>query len=258
VRHTRTLCLIFVSGLAAMAAGDDPFLGKWKLNNSKSDFTGETFKLEDAGNGRIRYSGGGQSYWFTTDGVEHPGLFDRMVTVRQPDSKTHHVEYRIKGRLVSTCIARLADGDRTLTRKCKYTRPDGSTGEETIVDQRVGDGSGFLGTWKTKKDEDTSDEHFDIAANGADGWVMTSSEFKATCALKLDGKDYPASGPNVPPGLALSAMRSGDRTVQLTEKIKGKATYTMTYALSDDGRTLTITGWVPGVNEKTKSVYDKQ
>src|SRR5581483_11656630 len=85
VRRTHTLCLIFVSGLAAMATGDDPFLGKWKLNNYKSDFTGETFKLEDAANGRIRYSGGGQSYWFTTDGVEHPGLAGRMVTVNKVD-----------------------------------------------------------------------------------------------------------------------------------------------------------------------------
>jgi hypothetical protein len=258
MRPTRTLCLIFVSAITAMAAGDDPFVGKWKLNNSQSDFTGETFRLEDAGNGKIRYSGGGQTYWFTTDGVEHPGLFGRMVTVKQVDDHTLNIEYRFKGRLTSTCTASVAADGSTETRMCKYTRPDGSQGEETIVDERLGGGTGFLGTWKTRKTDDNTEEHFDIAANGTDGWLMRIPEMKATCALKLDGKDYPAEGPNVAPGMTLAATRAGDVMVQITEKIKGKPVYNMTYKVSDDGRTLTSTGWVPGVDEKTKAVFDKQ
>jgi len=252
------ICTLILCAAGLLVAADDPFIGKWKLNQSMSDFTGGTFKFEDAGNGMIRFTGGTVSYNFATDGKERPTVYGRSMSVKSPDPKTWERTVRYKGKVVDTATQKLSDDGKTMTETDKGIRPDGSTAEETDVYERVGEGSGFMGTWKTKEVKGGGDETMDIAANGADGWTMNIPEFKGKCVLKLDGKDYPATGPQAPAGLTLSATKSGDRSIDLTEKIKGKPTFKMTWMISDDGKTLTSTGSVPGRNEPTKAVYDKQ
>lgn len=252
------ICVLAISAAGLLAAADNPFIGKWKLDASKSDFTGTTFKYEDAGGGKIRSSFGNESYTFTTDGKEHPGLFGRMISVKSIDSNTWERTVRYKGKVISTETLKLSDDGKTMTETDKGTRPDGSSFEETDVYERQGEGTGFLGTWKTKQVQGGEEEITEVQANGEDGLTLLLPQVKARCAVKLDGKDYPASGPQVPPGLTLALTKTGDRSFDFVEKVKGKTVWKGTWSVSDDGQTLTTAGATEGTNEQTKSVYNKE
>jgi len=257
IRTGKFTCALLLAAACAVAA-ENPFIGKWKLDPSKSQFTGTTFKWEDAGNGKVRWSSGNESMTFTTDGKEHPGLYGRMVTVKQIDPKTWERTTRLKGKVVATATDKLSDDGKTLTEEEKGTHPDGSSYHETDTFERVGDGSGFFGTWKTTKVDTDSSQVMSFAPNGEDGvnWDIPSQHAK--CALKFDGKDHPASGPRVPKGLTLAATKTGDRSFDFVEKIGGKEVYKGNMSVSDDGKTLTSKGSAAGVNEPTTEVYDKQ
>lgn len=249
---------LLIASASLIAAADNPFIGTWKLNPAKSNFTGETIKFEPTGSPMVRYSSGGLSYTFTTDGKPHPGLFGRMVSVKQTDSKNWERTTTFKGKVLAhTTLSLSADG-KTLTETSKGTNPDGSSFDETTIYERVGDGSGMMGTWKSTDVKDTSSRTLEFGENGDNGIEFNIPQIKGKCLLKFDGKDYPATGPTVPAGLTLSVTKTGERSMELTEKIKGKPVFKGTYTVSDDGKTLTSTGGPVKVNEPTTAVYDKQ
>jgi hypothetical protein len=250
-------CLLVLS--TVVAAADNPFIGQWKLNPSKSDFSGETEKYEDAGGGKIRLTSGALSFTFTTDGKEHAGMFaGDLVSVKQIDPKTWEETIHRKGKVLETITSTLSDDGNTLTEVVKGTRPDGSSFENTTTNTRVGSGSGLLGTWKSKGEQQSSPATIEFAANGADGIAFILPNSKARAELKFDGKDYPAKGPTVPSGLTLAVTKTGDRSFDLIQKVKGKPIFKATYTVSDDGKTITRTGGSVGTNAQTKAVYDKQ
>jgi hypothetical protein len=181
-----------------------------------------------------------------------------MVSVKQVDPKTWERTTRLKGQVVGTATDKLSDDGKTLTEEEKGTRPDGSAFHETDTFERVGDGSGFLGTWKTTKVDIDATQTMSFSANGDDGvnWDLPAQHAK--CALKFDGKEHTATGPRVPKGLTLAATRSGDRSFDFVERIGGKEVYKGKMTVSDDGKTLTSTGSNAGVDEPTTEVYEKQ
>lgn len=255
--RSRFTCALLVA-VACAAAADNPFIGKWKLDPSKSSFTGTTFKFEDAGAGKVRVSFGSESYTFTTDGKEHPTLYGRTMSAKQLDAKTWERTTRLKGKVVETTTDKLSDDGNTLTDQEKGTRPDGSTYDETDTYERVGSGSGFFGTWKTTKVDLNAGQVMSFAPNGDNGVSWDIPAQRAKCALKFDGKEHPATGPQIPKGLTLAATKKGDRSFDFVERIQGKEMFKGTITVSDDGKTLTSKGSAAGVNEPTTEVYEKQ
>ncbi len=253
---------MFVLFATGLMAADNPFAGTWKLDMSKSDLSGETIKFQKAKPNLIRFTGGGESYTFTTDGKPHPGLFGRIVSVKQIDVHTWERTTEFNGKVLSQTTLAVSPEGNTLTETAKGTRPDGSSFEEIEVYERVDEGSGLLGlmlgAWKSKSVKENSSTFLEFADNGADGIAFILKQIKGECRLKFDGRDYPAMGPTVPAGLTLAAKKTGDRSFEMTEKIKGKPIYKGAYTVSDDGKTLTATGSPVGVSEPTKAVYDRQ
>jgi hypothetical protein len=84
------------------------------------------------------------------------------------------------------------------------------------------------------------------------------SDFQATCDAKLDGKDYPFTGPTIPAGMTFAVQKAGPLSFEMTQKQDGKALCKDTLAVSADGKTLTDTGSAVGVSEKYTAVYDRQ
>jgi hypothetical protein len=253
-----TTCLLVLSAASLIAAADNPFVGTWKLDPSKSDLTGETVKFESAGSEKVQYSSGGQSYTFTTDGKQHAGLFGRVVSVKEVDPHTWERTTTFKGKVLSHSTLMLSTDGKTLTQIAKGTNPDGGAFESTTVFKRVGEGSGMLGTWKSKEEKESSPFVLEFADNGSDGLMFNLPQIKGKCPVKFDGKDYPATGPTVPAGLTLAVTKTGHKSIEMTEKIKGKPIFKATYTVSDDGKTLTEIGSPVAVNEPTKAVYDRQ
>ena len=77
--------------------------------------------------------------------------------------------------------------------------------------------------------------------------------------IKLDGNDYPDLSPHGDTGSAYSGRRVNERSLEITEKSKGKITGTRQIELSKDLKTLTVTDHLVGQSRpQSNLVYDRE
>jgi hypothetical protein len=87
-----------------------------------------------------------------------------------------------------------------------------------------------------------------------DGLSIDGPEGKITRSLKFDGKDYPSTGADAPPGLASSGHRANERSLEFEDKYKGRVLQTQQIEISADLKTLTLRIILAGEN-KRRNVY---
>lgn len=253
---------VLASGIVHAAqsdkAADLPYAGKWKLNVAQSDFGETTITFAQTGSGEMQFTAVGQSYTFRMDGKDYPALFGRTASWKQIDANTWETVNKQDGNPLSTDTTRLSADGKTLTFNTKGPKPAGGTFEQTVVYERVSGGSGLAGKWKTKNVQTSAPTVLELVPSGSDGLTVSIPDFKITSEAKFDGKDYPATGPGLPPGLTLTIQKTGPRSFDLTEKQHGKPLFKLSFTVSADGKTLTETGGPVGVSEKFKAVYDRQ
>ena len=252
------VCALVFCAAACIASAENPFAGKWKLDTSKSQLTGQTFTIENVSGGMYRYSAFGQSYTFAPDGKEYPGIFGRTIVVKQIDPNTWERTATFKGRVLAQVTMKLSPDGKKMTETIKGTKPNGDPIDEVDTCERTGEGSGMVGTWKIRQVKDNTPDLLEFAENGPDGLAFKLPDYKATWSGTLDGKDCPATGPTVPEGLTLALKKTGDRSIDMVEKIKGKPVFKATYVVSEDGKTLTSKGSSVAVNEPTTEVYVRE
>ncbi len=253
----RVLPLVF-SAVVALSAAQSPFVGTWKLNMSKSQFTGTTIAYEQLQSGEMQATAEGQSYKFRVDGKEYPATFGMTATWTQVDPSTWQATYKLKDQVLGTDTIRVSTDAKTLTVNSRGKAPDGTSFDNSIDYVRVSGGPGLAGRWKSTKVSMSAPEIVEIGPYEGDGIAWSIPAYKASVNLKFDGKDYPAVGPTVPPGFTLAATMKGQRTFDLVEKANGKVVYRGTYSLSADGKTLTAVSSPEGTNDKITAVYDRQ
>ncbi len=256
-RFSKTLIVGFALA-AALAAADNPFVGTWKLNPDKSNFTGDTMTFASGGSDEIKFSGGGLSYTFTPDGHERPGLLGENVIWKKIDDRTWEQVHKVKGKVTDTDTFKVSEDGKTLQIDSKGTRPNGETFQtQTIYDRTSGE-NGLLGGWKSTKVQISSPESWEIKAHGDDGITFYSPAEKFTFSAKFDGKQYPVAGPTVPAGSSGSLQRNGPLSFELVETYKSKPFWKGTFTVSGDKKTLTVAGSMTGVDEPETAVYEKQ
>ena len=251
------LGLVFAAVIVTTAA-ESPFVGKWKLNPEKSQFTGTTMAVEQLPSGEMRQTVEGQSYTFKADGKDYPAIFGSTAAWKQIDPNTWEATYKAKGTVLSTDTSRLSQDGKTLTVTSKGTKPDGASFENTAVYQRVSGGPGLAGKWKATKVAISSPETMEFSAAKDGGLSWTVPAYKISTALTFDGKDHPVVGPTVPANFTIAATAKGDRAFELVEKVNGKVVYRGSYSLSADGKTLTASFTPEGTTDKVTAVYDRQ
>lgn len=254
----RRACLAALAMAAGIVAAENPFVGAWKLNPAKSKFTGETVKFERTASGAIQFSGGGLTYTFKVDGREYPAPLGSTAAWKQLDERTWEVVDRLHGKVISTDTIKLSPDGKTRTVISKGTKPNGETFQDTAVYERVSGESGLLGTWRSTQVKISSPSAVQIAAHGENGLTVTVPAYEYTCNAKFDGKDYAPTGPTVPAGLTLTLKRTGERTMEIVEKDKGKPLGTSKFTVSADGKTLTEVYTPAAVNEPVTAVYERQ
>lgn len=242
---------------AILFAGDNPFVGTWKLNVDKSSFTGDTMSFASAGS-EIKYSGGGLSYTFAPDGKERPGILGEMVAWKQVDDHTWEVTHKTNGRVTATEVLKLSEDGKTLDDRISGTRPNGEKFEDKSVYERSSGDSGLLGTWKSTKVQIGSPQSIELKDYEGDGLTFSSPSEQFTFSAKFDGKEYPATGPTIPAGASGTLQRQGPLAFELVEIYKGKPFWKGTYTLSADKQTLTVAGGMTGANEPITAVYERQ
>src|SRR5215470_10713980 len=239
-------CLV-TSGLRA---ANDPFVGEWKLNPSKSkiDLT-DQMKVESVTANKYAFDfGGGTAETIDADGTDQPGIAGTTlsVTIEAPDS--WKVVRKKDGRILLTANWKLSADAKTLTDDYTEFGPNGSRTSVKYVYNRTAGTSGFAGTWESTSATVSSVAVYVIKVEPyeGDGLSFIDASEGVTRNVKFDGKDYPNVGANVPPGSTSSARRVNEQTLEMTGKFNGKVGVTREIKLSSDGKMLTMTVHVPG------------
>jgi hypothetical protein len=248
--------LVFLCTIAtALIAADLPYVGKWKVNLAKSDFGQTTFTFESLPGGEWQASAFGITYKFKMDGKDYPDGMGGTVAWKAVDADTWDSVSKANGRVTENDTFKLSADGKTLTQTSKQMKASGGSLDATTVYDRASGGPSLAGKWKTKKVSGGS-ETIEMSASGADGLAFKDPDMGMTCDAKLDGKDYPCTGPMLPPGFTV-AMKNNPRSLDLTVKKDGKPFFQGTYTVAADGKSMTELGTPAAGGEKFKIFFDR-
>jgi len=257
----RTFPLLLIAALAAAAlwAANDPFVGEWKLNPSKSTKIFDQMKVESVAGNKYAFDfGGGNPETITPDGTDQPGISGTTfsVTIGAPDS--WKVVRKKDGRVLIHGIWKLSNDGNTLMDDYTEFDANGSPSNQKFVYKRTAGTSGFAGTWENTTGETFPAFVMKVQPYEGDGLSFIDSSDGVTRNVKFDGKDYPNMGANVRPGSTSSVRRVNEHTLEMTGKTNGKVGTTREIELSSDGKTLTMTLHIPDRAEPIALVFDRQ
>lgn len=261
MRRTLLLALILaLSGVPVCFAANSPWDGTWKLNQSRSKLTGDTFMLTALPNGGFHLSTPSHTLDrdYPCDGQDYPVIADRTGTCKKIDDSHYEMAGKIAGQPAWHGTSVVSNDGRYLTNTAYEHRPDGSDTTETNTYERVGTGTGRAGTWRNVK---SSESLPDIMKITVDGDVMRteSPAYKMVVTAKLDGSPARIEGPTVPANMTVSMKAETPSRLHYTQILNGKPVFEGTQTLSKDGRTMIQEEWEPGSpGEKQTSVYEKQ
>jgi hypothetical protein len=250
----RTLRLLLVVGLVSISvwAANDPFVGKWKVNPSKSKLNDE-MKVEAVGPNKYTFTfGPGQVDTIVTDGSDQPALQGTTLSVTVEGPNNWKVVRKMKGRTLLMARWTLSGDGKTLNDAFTQYLPEGtvlfsqplpvgSTLFLPYVYERTAGNSGFPGTWDSDSAKVQAGIELQIQPYESDGLSFKRSDEEMVKSIKFDGNDYPDLDPNGDKGTAYSSRRVNERSLEITEKFKGKVTGTRQIEISSDLKTLMVT-----------------
>ncbi len=242
--------------VATLAVAQSPFDGTWTMNQKKSQLTGNEVTFSDAGSGEIKYSDSSESYTFKPDGTPATTPMGVTSTWKKVDDNTYQHSNSMNGTTTSESTWKIAGNKATIN--AHGTRPNGEKWNETSTYERQGSGSGLMGTWKSTSFKMSAPATMTMkgSADGSFEWNISAE--KAIWKGKMDGKDYPATGPTIPQGLTLALSQTGDRSFKVVEKVADKTVYIGEYSVTADGKTMNVKGTNGEGKEPTSEVWEKK
>jgi hypothetical protein len=255
-RGFQLLLVVWLSTGAASAA-DDPFIGEWKLNPSKSQLV-DVMKVESVAGNRYAFDLGAGPEVIAVDGTDQPatGGTTLSVAIEAPDS--WKVVRKKDGRMLLTANWKLSKDGKTLTDDFTAVGPNGSTSNVNYVYKKTAGTAGFAGTWVSTNETVNSEIVLTVQPYDGDGLSFINRSQEQTSNVKFDGADYAILGPNVPTGLTSSGRRVNEHTLEMTYKLNGKILNTRQVQLSSDLKTMTITLHKPGLSDPDILVFERQ
>lgn len=270
---SRMIQLLLVVGLVTctLCAAEDPLVGKWKVNQSRSKLYDE-IKVEVAGANRYAITfGPGQVDTIVADGSDQPALSGTTLSITVKGANRWEVTRKMKGRKLLTAEWTLSEDGKTLNDAFTQYLPDGLTlfsqplpNGSTLflpyVYDRTAGNSGFPGTWDSESAKVNPRIELQIQPYEGDGLSFKRSDEEMVKRIKLDGNDHPELDPKAgDTGAAYSGRRVNERSLEITDKFKGKITGTRQIELSNDLKTLTVTVHMVGQNmPQSIFVYDRE
>ena len=257
----RIVRLLLVACLATgtLWAANDPFVGKWIVNPSKSKPT-DQMKVEVAGANKYTITfAPGAADTIVADGSDQPGLLGTTFSIAVEGPNNWKVTRKKGGRTLLRANWTLSGDGKTLTDAYTEYEDDGSILNLHYVYERTAGSSGFPGTWVSVSEGVNAVIELQVQPYGGDGLSFNSPAAQVTKNIKFDGMDYPDLGPNATPGSASSGRRVNARSLEITDKFQGKTMDTRQIELSKDLKTLTMTVRLVGQSKpKTILVFDRE
>ncbi len=247
--------------IGTLWAAYDPFVGKWKVNPSKSKLTDE-MKVEVVGENKyaITFAPGAVDT-IVADGTDQPALQGTTLSVTVEGPNNWKVVRKKEGRRGVEAIWTLSADGTTLDDAFTGYQSDGSPVNLHYTYQRTAGSSGFPGTWHSVSAEldSTASIELEIQPYESDGLSFSSRGLPMDQKTKFDGKDHASPGPNAPPGSTYSGRRVNQRSLEVTGKLQGKITSTQQFEVSTDLKTLTFIVRLAGEKEpRTILVFDRE
>ena len=257
--------------IGTLWAANDPFVGKWKVNPSKSKLIDE-MRVEAGGENRYTFTfGPGQVDTVVADGSDQPALSGTTLSITVKGPNNWEVVRKMKGRTLLRAQWTLSEDGKTLNDAFTQYLPDGTTlfsqplpnGSTLFLPyayERTAGNSGFLGTWDSESAKVKTGIELEIQPYQGHGLSLKRSDEEMVKRIKLDGKDYPELDPKgADKGTAYSGRRVNERGLEITYKLKGKITGTWQIELSTDLKTLTMTERLVGQSRpKSILVFDRE
>ena len=245
-----------VASLAASTfwTANDPFVGKWRLDVSRSTIVDEV-RVEALGGNRYRFNfEGAPAETVVADGTDQPGLPGTTLAVKTEDAHNLTVVRKQGGRVVVSAAWKLTKDGRTLRDTFTNTQPDGSILTVNYVYRRLSGAGGFAGDWEstTKPVGLKLELKIEPYAGRGLSFVSPGSEKNVI----FDGRDNPI--PGAKDGLIFSGRRLGARAMEYKETSGGKVERARQFQLSRDGRTLTETIRVAGQATPNLFVFERE
>lgn len=252
----RSILLVAVFTFSLLA--DDPFIGKWKLNLAKSKLTGQTIRIEELPGNRYQFQEDEHTDIIFADGLDHPTHFGDTMSITKKTADSWAIVYKRDGRTLMSTVWQVSPDGQTLTYTATGTRPNGVRFRNEMTCKRISGTAGLAGTWESTDVKLSSPREIYIEPYAGDGQSITFPGRKETIRMKFDGRDYPEQGPTVVDGATTSGRRLDERTIETTEKIKGRVIETAKATISPDGNTQTIVVTEPGDNTPVVLVYERE
>ena len=222
--------------ISGLWTANDPFVGKWKLDVSRSVIV-DRVVVEAAGPNRYTFRfEGSPAETVVADGTDQPGLPGTTLSVKAEDSRTLKVVRKQAGRVVISAAWKVSEDDRILRDTFTEVQPDGSSSTTNFVYRRMSGASGFVGAWESTTQPVGLKFELQIQPYGGEGLSFVRQG--SVKSVTFDGQDHAVAG--AAQGQTASGRRQGERAMEVTDKIAGQVLDTQTFKLSRDGRTLTM------------------
>ena len=249
--------VVVVSAVSALAA-ENPWVGTWKLDPSKSHYLGYKIAYTKLKSSLYHFSSGDVGFDFGMDGKEYKAYGDLTISQTQVGDNAWRSVWKENGKVVSDDHAEISTDGQTLTVLHKTPNPDGSTDAYQMVYTRVSGANDLIGQWEEARPNPYSCTL--IVSSPSPGVLRWNfPEYKQTVEGKLDGSDLPVTSPDLSPGMTYAFTTLSPRKQTYTVKHDGNPTSFGTQTLSEDGKTITDLWWnVGNESEKITSVYYRQ
>lgn len=245
------VAFVSLAGSTSLSA-NDPFVGKWRLDVSRSTIVDE-MRVEALGPDRYRFKfEGAPAETIVADGSDQPGLPGTTLSVKANDARTLTVVRKQDGHIIVSATWKLSRDASILHDAFTSLQPDGSKVTVDYLYRRVSGGSGFAGAWEsTTKPVGLKLELGIKPHDNGLSFVSPGSDKSVT----FDGRDHAVPGKD---GVTLSGQRRGMQTMEYTEKNRGKVERARQFELSSDGRTLTETVRTAGKTVSDVFVFERE
>ena len=257
----RNVQLLLVASLitTSLRAADNPFVGKWKLNGSKSRLPDEMkVKKVSANKYAFAFEGGDYEETIVADGTDQPGVFGTTFSVTVEGPNSWRVVRKTDGKILLTANWKLSEDGNMLDDNFTFIQPNGSKFNVYYVYKRTAGGPEFDGTWESTSEIVNSVFELQIQPYESDGLAFINPSEGTVKNLNFDGKDYAYERPNVKAKFASSIRRVDERTLAVTDKVDGKLAGTEEIKISPDHNVLTMTIQSVGQNRPEIRVFDRE
>src|SRR5215469_9914844 len=204
--------------IGTLWAANDPFVGKWKVNPSKSKLIIDEMKIEATGENKYTITFSPDAVdTIVADGTDQPALQGTTLSITVKGPNKWEIVRKMKGRTLLRAFWTLSEDGKTLNDAFTQYLPDGTTLFLPYVYERTAGNSGFAGTWDSESAKVKTGIELQIQPYEGDGLSFKRSDEDMLKRIKLDGNDYPELDPNGGDrGTAYSGRRVNERSVEIS------------------------------------------